>query len=464
MALRDYQQRAIDQIREHFSVGRRRVLLHMATGAGKTVCFSHMLNEASIRGRNSIMVVRGKQLVEQASQRLFREGIRHGVIQANHWNRDRGAKVQICSIDTLTRRELRPPADLIVVDEAHLATTGKYREFIESYSGAFVVAVTATPYCKESLRHLAEEVVHPVTVQELIDLGFLVRPRYFSPSAPDLKGVRMMAGDYEPLELENRMNKLTGDLVGHWRKFSKERPTLCFAVSIQHSQSIVDQFNSAGIPAEHIEADHSFAEREAAIERLRTGVTKLISNVGIFCTGVDIPFLSCILMARPTKSYNLFIQQAGRGTRPFPNKSDFILLDHAANVTRHGFITDEPEVHLDGIPRTKRSPIVTMCKECYAMYEGSACPECGYTHVTAQDRKGPEEVSGVLKEITSLSVDDEINLFIVRMKEIAKRKGYKQGWAYYKTKDMYGEEVANAKFKKRHVPHWVVRKSRPSNF
>ena len=137
--------------------------------------------------------------------------------------------------------------------------------------------------------------------------------KYFAPSSPDLKGVRTQNGDYVTDQLEERMSTLTGDLVPHWVELAENRPTIAFAVNIKHSLNIVSQFNKAGIAAEHIEGDHSFDERMAAIERLKNGTIKILSNVGVLCTGVDMPFVSALLDARPTQSYNLYVQRAGRG-------------------------------------------------------------------------------------------------------------------------------------------------------
>jgi DNA repair protein RadD len=300
--------------------------------------------------------------------------------------------------------------------------------------------------------------VHPITTQELIDLGFLLPPRYFAPIAPDLAGLRTRAGDFENSELESRMNNMAGDIIGHWQRLSEQRPTVCFAVNVHHSLSIVDKFRRAGIAAEHIEADTPDTERAAAIDRLVKGETKVLSNVGILCTGVDIPPLSCILMARPTKSYSLYIQQAGRGTRPHKEsgKKDFIILDYAGNVLRHGLITDEPEVFLEGMPKSKNGPRVIQCPQCYAFIIGGSCPECGFK----PERKESvvEDGDGVLSELKGLPRDAEIAIFVKRLKETAKRKNYKKGWAYYKCLEKYGEHETQKHFPKRNVPSWIYRK------
>lgn len=459
MQLRPYQQTAIDQIRQAFSEGHKKVLLWMATGGGKTVVFSYILKEMAKKKRPNVMIVRGRQLVDQASQRLIREEVRHGVRMANHWNKDFSATTQICSVDTLTSRgpEFYPEADLVVIDEAHMATSPSYKKILEHYEGKFILSVTATPWSKDGLKHLAEKVIHPVTVQELTDLGFLVPARYFAASNPDLTGVKTRNGDFVEEQLIERMSTITGDIVPTWKKYAENRPSLYFAININHSLAIRDAFNAAGIPAVHLEAANSFDERNQAIKALVEGRIKVITNVGIMCTGVDIPPVACIGSCRPTKSYNLFIQQAGRGTRPYENKKDFLYIDHAGNVLRHGFITDEPELTLDKEPedmglRLKR------CKICFTLYEESWCPECGPLDSDV-DRSTREilVVEGELKEIVGLPETIIISRRFAALKKQAKENGYKRGWIYYRMVQEFSSEVANRVMPKRVVPPWVRR-------
>lgn len=451
---RPYQKQALDQIRDHFKNGTKKVLLWLPTGGGKTFVFSQILKGAAEKGTHCIMVVRGRSLVEQAHERLVREGVHHGVLMNSHWNFRPTEKIQICSIDTLRSRAMKPEAKIVVIDEAHMATSPSYLEFLGQYPDAYFLPVTATPYTEKSMRHMADVIVHPASMTELANLGYLVLPRYFAPSTPDLRGVKVSSSthDYVQDQLEQVMmgSKITGDVVSHWLKFGENRPTVCFAVSIAHSLSIMDAFNAAGVTAEHCEAGTPQHERKAMIKRLESGQTKIISNVGILCTGVDIPPLSCLIMARPTKSYNLFIQQAGRGTRPFPGKDDFLLLDHAGNVTQHGFITEEPPPCLDGTKQVRNQSPRT-CDECFGVYYGTECPYCGKINVTATKEREIEHIEGELVELT----EDSPIMFLNKLKRIQKEKGYKRGWIYHKLVDRYGEEIAQKLFPKRNVPDWV---------
>ena len=460
MNSRAYQENSIDQIREKFKQGYGKVLLWLATGGGKTFIFCKMVKEASLKGKKCIIVVRGRKLVDQASQRLFREGVTHGVLMANHWNYRPTESVQVCSIDTLISRKLRPVADLIIIDEAHLSSSNGYKEFLYDYPKSFIVSVTATPWVESGLRHVADQVVHPITMQGLIDLGFLVPFRYFAPSEPDLTNVEVSRStkDYVTNQLEDAMvaGQLTGKIIHHWKKIVVDKPTICFAVNVNHSKILVDRFNQEGIRAEHCDADIQDSERNEIIKRLESGETKVVSNVGIFCTGVDIPSLGAIIMARPTKSLNLFIQQAGRGARIFEGKSDCILLDHAGNIGRHGFPTDEYDPDLDGEePKERTQKEAKICKACFAAYKGVMCPECG-TEPPAREIN-IKETDEELKEIKG-HLDPVRKIFKELMKE-SKKTGKKTAWVYYKLVDKVGFDTARP-----YLPQWFIEKQTNSLF
>lgn len=450
--LRDYQDLSLDQIRAEFLKGNHRVLLWLATGAGKTVIFCEMIKQSVDRGMRAMVLVRGRKLVQQASDRLIREGVNHGVMMAGHWMYRPNASVQVCSVDSLiswyrNRSKKLPQADLVIVDEADQAASEGYKEVLALYPNAFIVPVTATPYVSGGLRHIADVMVHPISMQELIDRGHLLGFRYFAPSMPDLEGVQINSStkDYVVDQLEERMSGLTGDVVDHWGRLGGGMPTMCFAVNIRHSKIIRDMFLAAGVQAEHIEADNTDAERNAVLGRFERGETKIVTNVGIWTRGVDVPCTWNIIMARPTRSYNLFVQICGRGTRLHPesNKRSCTLLDHAGNLLRHGFPTLEPPVDLDGRVKSEKGEMESkICKQCFAVYRGTKCPECG---VVPPEAETPviENIDGNLTEVVVTS-KDPVEQHLEFLKKQARSKGYSMEWVYQKLVDKFGVDRCQA--------------------
>lgn len=466
--LRPYQQAAVDSIRFKYAQGIRKVLLWLATGGGKTTVFAHIMGATVARGKRPIMVVRGVQLIEQASKRLFREGIDHGVMQADHWNRNPKAPVQVCSIDTLFRRKIAPPADLVVIDEAHMAGSQGYLWLVEQYPNAFFLPVTATPFLKRGLRHVADDFVYPITIKELTEQGYLSRARYFTPTTPDLKGVRTdsKTGDYVAGDLRERLDNaaIYGDVARNYLEKLKGAPSVLFAVDIKHSLTMVDRLREAGIRAAHVEADTPAAEREKIFADLASGACQIVSNVGVLTTGWDLPELRGVIMCRPTKSLNLYIQMWGRGTRVAPGKNEFLVLDHANNVMTHGFPHNEPELDLDGSkPRDSGEAHPVACEECFGFFDpvevflqanpewtgapkrSYICPYCGHDNREkgeAYERKR-DEAEAELREIGEaemavLQIEKDIDRWI----ETAVRRGYKPGYVFHKIKENYDESLA----------------------
>ena len=441
--LRDYQDTALTQVEESWRAGYRKVLIHMDTGLGKTVIFTTAMKWAFEKGYPSIMAVRGRSLVNQAAERLFKENVPHGVLMANHPLYRPWEKIQIASIDTIRSRGIYPEAKLVVIDEGDLATSDPWHEFTAKYPNAFFLVVTATPYGPKSIAHIVDTVVRPIEFHEAVERGYMVDARYYVPSQPDLTGIKIQNGDYHKGELEDRCNtgELVGDIVKTWLKNSRDKPTVCFAVSIAHSLEIVSKFKDAGINAIHIEASTKDENREKARRGLEDGSVKIVSNVGIWCRGKAIPCLRTIIMARPTRSYTLYVQQLGRGTRPYPGKDHFLVFDHAGNVIRHGFINDQPEACIDGRQKRKMNfKRTSICKICFMAFQSAYCPACGKPQVV--ESRLPNTVEGELVEIKT----DDIKTYLQQLKSRQQFNGYKKNWVWYKLRDKYGEYQADKHF------------------
>lgn len=462
--LRDYQLKALDDIRACYASGVRRVLLHMSTGSGKTATFCEVLKGAHAKGSTALVVVRGRKLIKQAAGRLRREGVPHGIIMAGA-SHSTFENIRVCSIDTLYSRRYAPEARLIVIDEAHQTTGEGYKWFLEQYPGAMILGVTATPHLKRGMRHVADHVIWPITAKELTDQGYLVPMRYWTPEKPDLSEVTTSGDDYNQKELGAVMRKaaLAGNVVKTYLEFGCGRPAIVFAVDIEHSKQLVGQFEGAHVAASHIDAGCTDEQRDAAIARLEKGDIKILSNVGVLTTGVDVPSVGLIIMARPTKSYNLWIQMIGRGTRPSPDtqKTDCYVFDHAGNVEKHGLLEQERECALDG-QTVKEPPQIKQCGQCFSWagrFE-SVCPACGAPfgeEVKGGPRKKDTDEGAQLKEYSAPAWDSDLERYVRK----AKAAGHKPRSVYYKMKDKHGTDIARRAWNLVLVryPQWVKTKA-----
>ncbi len=458
-ALRPYQADAVKQIDQAYRGGKRAPILPLATGAGKTVVAGEMIRREVAAGRSCLFLAPRRELVYQASISLARAGVHHGVLMAGREDlEDAWAPVTVASIDTVIARVLkrgrRPfvAPELIAVDECHLSITKRREEMLSLWPGARLLGLTATPGRKDgrALGILYDHLIETATVAELTEQGYLVPARYFSLSEPDLHRVETVAGDYHQGQLDQAVNQpqLVADVVQTWLERAGGRRTVVFATSIAHSVALSEAFQRAGVAAEHVDANTPTAERAQIFARFVAGQTQVLTNCFLAAYGFDLPVMSCVVLARPTRSLVLFLQMVGRGLRPAEGKADCFVLDHSGAVHEHGFATDPRFWTLKGKYALESSPITRStgkskqidCPECGAVFAGTrTCPECGY--VLQPKGRTVASLDGSLVEIGAGLPKEEINrvVFHAELRGLALEKGYQQGWAAHQFKKRFGE-------------------------
>jgi DNA repair protein RadD len=223
------------------------------TGAGKMHLAAHIVSSSLNKKRRVAFVVPRKTLIDQTVASFEREGISAiGVMQAAHLRTDGRRPIQVCSAQTLARRE-RPEADLILIDEAHEMHASVSR-WIADFPGVPFIGLSATPWAR-GLGRRYDDLIVPTTTRELIDAGFLSDFVAFALSAPDLSGVRTVAGGFQQDELADAMDRaeITGDSVRGWLKRGKNRPTFAFCVNRRHAKNVCERFLEAGVAAEYMD-------------------------------------------------------------------------------------------------------------------------------------------------------------------------------------------------------------------
>jgi DNA repair protein RadD len=407
--LRPYQIRALSEIRKAMTDGHHSIMIQSPTGSGKGVMLADIINRCHMNSKTVLFLVHRQEILFQVSDYLTRYGIEHGIIKASIKHEDHHP-VQIASFQTIHRRLKSPyinQADVVIIDEAHHATAATYLEVIERFRKKIVLGFSATPSRQNGLGlgNLFDKLIQVATIQELTDQGFLAPVRYFAPVRPDLSKVKMQNGDYSIAELEPEMMKgsIVGDLVENWLKCGEGRKTMVFATGVKHSIAICNQFRSVGILAEHVDGKTLKEEREAIVDRFKSGLIQIIVNCQVFTEGVDVPDIGCVVLARPTKSLPMYLQMVGRGMRTIPGKTDCILIDHAGAVYEHGFVHEVTEWELSTTDKTtnkkqeerkrKESEPIT-CPMCSAVYTGRLkCPQCGHIPTFKQFGKDVDTIT-----------------------------------------------------------------------
>ncbi len=395
--LRTYQERAIIDVYNRFSRGDKRVILFSMMGSGKTEMACYMTMDAVRDGVPVVIVVRGRELVKNISERLSRYKIDHSVYMAGHYKLNKAKMVQVCSIDTLISRNDFPFSDrdcLVILDEQHK----DYAPIYNAYPYQWTMGMSATPFGDNSKW---DNYIVPITPIELLSDGVLVPTKTYCPNIMDTSQLKIVAGDFQRKQVESLVTQsaIVGNIVEDWKKYSEERPTVCFCVTVEHSKQLADAFNRSGIPALHCDANSSDIERKKAKDGLESGKIKVVCNVDIFSVGWDCPIVSCIILARPTWSTIWYLQAIGRGIRSADGKSDCIVIDSAGNILRHGSIFKERKIDVGLTKKEKKKYendlTVRSCQECYFTYESTlkCCPACGVTPPVKEVKQVDGELS-----------------------------------------------------------------------
>ena len=446
MELREHQVRAIEMCRDSIRKGNKRIMLAAPCSFGKTRVAVEMLANAAKKGKEGIFICDRIKLVQQAIEEFDKHGIEAGVIQG--WNHPRSnwtSNIQIASIQTLARRRNWPMSRLIIVDEAHIhykTTT----TLMEKYSAVPVIGLSATPFSKGLGNHY-DDLIVPITANQLTDKGYLAPAKYFGGTKPNLKGVKSRrlstgASDFDPTALSTRIEEdtnLVGDIIENWIKYGENSQTIAFSPSINHSKTMVRMFNAAGISAEHIDGYMDDAERQILYREHDEGKFKILSCSRLLNTGYDAPSVRCLIDAFPTKSLAGYVQRIGRVLRIHQDKPYAIVLDHAGNVSRHGFAEDiVPDVLHDGEKeynereqtKDKKEPKTMDCPQCYQTMMVPKCA-CGYEVPKAELLKTDKQI---LKEIKR----EDKGRWLYELQFYAAQKGYKPGWASWAYKSRFG--------------------------
>jgi superfamily II DNA or RNA helicase len=448
MQLRRYQEQAIEDLRDAMRHGAKAPLLCLPTGGGKTVILATIAAQAAAKGRQVLILVHRRELIHQTASKLQWAGLEHGVIAAGHPASDHS--VQVASVQTLVRRlagmDWQP--SLVIIDEAHHAAAGSWRQILEHWPDAYRLGVTATP-CRLDGRGLGEafdQLVLGPSVANLINAGFLSPARIYAPPVvADLSGIRRRAGDYANDQAAAVMDRptVTGDAIAHYQRLAAGQQAIAFCCNVAHAVSVCDAFKTAGISAALLLGNTT--NRDQVVTDYAAGSVRVLVTVDVVSEGFDVPAASCAILLRPTQSLGLYLQQVGRVLRPAPGKPHALILDHVGNVTRHGFPDDPREWTLaDGV--VKRSgtaaPSVRTCPKCYAAFKPQPqCPVCGAQCTPIRSTK-IRQIMGELKELKREQVQQRIAerdrakrerqaaRTLPQLLALAKERGYSPGWAY----------------------------------
>jgi superfamily II DNA or RNA helicase len=406
-----HQEYALAEIPRLIDSGTRRVLETTPTGGGKSLIMCGLIEWAVARGWKVVLYTNRRLLIDQLARVLTAHGIEFGVRSAGH-EHHLYRPVQLSSLPTEQARVFKAERwalhgagekVLAIVDEAHLnkaAVAGKVLRMHHAAGGAYV-GFTATPI---GLAHLYDTLVVAGTPLKLRECGSLVPAYHFGPDEPEMKGFRqnVKTGEYTEGDVRKAImtKAIKGRVLENYRRTNPDgRPTLLFAPGVRESVWFAQQLSAAGVPSAHVDGEGVWwngeysrtANREELFEALRSGELKVLSNRFVLREGLDLPFVSHLILATVMGSLGTYLQSAGRGLRAAPGKDRLTIQDHGGHWWRHGSVNADRQWRLAytenviaglrhdafTIPDPSREPEPIVCPECGLVRSaGPKCPGC----------------------------------------------------------------------------------------
>lgn len=457
--LRPYQGKLKADTYAEWDAGAVNVMAQAATGAGKTVGISALMNEEP---GASIACAHRQELVSQISIALARNGVRHRIVGAKKGSPltriisvlqvaelgysflDPTARAGVGGIDTIIRMKNEPWFDQVrlqVHDEGHhVLAANKWGIGVGMFRNARGYFPTATPKRADGKglgRHhdgLMDALVQAPSMREIINMGYLTDYKVLCPpSNLDISDVHVTAsGEFSEKEAARaiRRSTVTGDIVMHYKRHTMGKLGVTFTQSIEEATRQAQNFRDAGVRAEVVTGQTPIDVRNSIIRRFANREILQLVNVDLFGEGFDLPAIEVVSMGRLTDSFAVYSQEWGRALRLMlprlyqapglwdsftdAERRDIIkasdkpvawIFDHVGNFARHGGPPDKPMAwSLDR--RDKRAskksdaiPIKT-CVQCLSPFEAfhKRCPYCEH-YMPPANRSAPEYVEGDLTEL-----------------------------------------------------------------
>lgn len=353
MSLRTYQAEALDALERGWQRGLLRLGVALPTGTGKTHVMAELASRHALE--RVLVLVHRDTLVEQ-TERRFREHVAAGpALRGTHGQDARrpgltvgvvkaarnvvSADIVVASVHTLRNAgrlaQLAEPG-LIIVDEAHVSMSATYARIFDRWPKSRVAGFTAT-WTRSDSKHLGDfwqEIVYERGIRWAIREGHLVPPRGLSiGSNVDLSGVKVSrsTGDFNESDLAEALTveEIRANVVRGYLEHATGRSAVLFAPTQASAEFFRAGLNAAGVPSAGIYATTGPRDRRRIFDSYRRRQVAVLTTCTALAEGWDAPWCSAALMVRPTRHTGLYVQQVGRVLRPWPGKTDALVLDFA---------------------------------------------------------------------------------------------------------------------------------------
>ena len=342
VTLRPYQEEARTAIHTEWKDGRRRTLLVLPTGCGKTMVFAKVTEDCVREGKRVLILAHRGELLEQAADKINKStGLCCAVEKAEQTCLGSWFRIVVGSVQSLQRPKRlgefpEDYFDTIIIDEAHHVLSDGYLRVLEHFNSAEVLGVTATPD-RGDMRNLGqvfESLAYEYTLPRAIREGYLSPIKALTlPLKLDLSSVSMQSGDFKASDVGTALDPYLYQIADEMIEHCANRKTVVFLPLIKTSQKFCQILNEKGFKAAEVNGDSG--DRKEILRDFDEGKYNVLCNSMLLTEGWDCPSVNCIVVLRPTKVRSLYCQMVGRGTRLCEGKEDLLLLDFLWHTERH---------------------------------------------------------------------------------------------------------------------------------
>lgn len=357
MDLRPYQEAARQAIHGEWDQGRRKTLLVLPTGTGKTIVFAAVAEDQVRKGQRVLVLAHRGELLEQAAAKIGTvSGLGCAVEKAELSAEGSWYRITVGSVQTLMREKRLERFEpdhygTIIVDEAHHILSDSYQRVLEHFPEASVLGVTATPD-RGDMRNLGQyfdSLAYEYKITQAIKDGYLCRIKAQTiPLKLDMTGVKTQAGDYSAADVGHALDPYLEQIAAEMKTYCAGRKTVVFLPLIETSRRFCALLQAQGFRAAEVNGQSE--DRAEVLADFAAGRYDVLCNSMLLTEGWDCPAVDCIVVLRPTKVRSLYCQMIGRGTRLHPGKDHLLVLDFLWHTTRHELcrpaclICENPEV------------------------------------------------------------------------------------------------------------------------
>ncbi len=338
--LRPYQTKCVKACYAAWENGHKRILVSLATGLGKTVVFSDIAARHVQKnpGSKVLVIAHLSELLTQAQEKLglVSPGLKSFILRKGLSDPD--SHVHFISIQSAAKPNTlmnlkRGGYGLVVVDEAHHAPADEYAEVLESlgcFSETRLLGVTATPFRNDELTldSIFEKTVFQKGILEGIIEGYL----------SDLRGIEIpidcdlssssKGADYDAGKLGRLLKEVLPRIIPETlTKYAPERKAIVFVPTVEVARDVAAALTQQGFLADHVSGQDRPNERERKLKDYAANKIRVLVNAMLLTEGFDEPSIGVVVVGRPTKSKNLYLQMIGRGTRLNLENPDCLILD-----------------------------------------------------------------------------------------------------------------------------------------